>query len=85
MLYEQPCHHLDSFLGVRKLGKAKGGVFPLAEDQSPLSNQTAVMREDLARVIPLVETGQGAVEDEVSFLVVLVENGVILYCLSVVS
>ncbi len=47
---------------------------------------SAVMREDLASVVPLIETGQGStVETVVSVVNVLVKGGVILYGFSVVS
>ncbi len=82
MLYK---YHLDSFLSVRKLGKAECGVFPLAEYQSPLIDEAAVMRKDLTRVVPLIETRQSVIEDKVIILDFLGKNGVILCGLSVVS
>ena len=50
-----------------------------------MSDQSAVMREDLASVVPLIETGQGTVEIVVSILNVLVKGEVILNGFSVVS
>jgi hypothetical protein len=40
---------------------------PLAKRSGPfLADQGAVMKKDLASVLPLVETEEGAAEDEVS-------------------
>jgi hypothetical protein len=85
VLYEYSLHDLENFLGVRELVETECSIFPLAKDESPLSDQSAVMREDLASVVPLVETGQGTVEIVVSILNVLVKGEVILYDFSVVS
>ncbi len=43
------------------------------------------MREDLSGVMPVVETGQNAVEIVVSILNVLGKGGVILYGFSVIA
>ncbi len=45
----------------------------------------AVMRKDLSGVVPVFETGQGAVEIVVSILHVLGKGGVILYGFSVIA
>jgi hypothetical protein len=72
-------------LGVRKLCETECSIFPLAKDVGPLSDQSAVMRKDLSGVMPVVETGQGAVEIVVSILNVLGKGGVILYGFSVIA
>jgi hypothetical protein len=77
--HEYSLHDLENFLGVRKLCETECSIFPLAKDVGPLSDQGAVMREDLSGVMPVVETGQGAVEIVVSILNVLGKGGVILY------
>ncbi len=85
VLYEYPLHDLEKFLGVRKLCETECGIFPLAKDVGPLSDQSAVMRDDLSGVMPVIETGQGAVEIVVSILNVLGKGGVILYGFSVIA
>jgi hypothetical protein len=50
-----------------------------------LSDQGAVMGKDLSGVLPVVETGQGAVEIVVSIVHVLVKGGIILYGFSVIA
>jgi hypothetical protein len=82
VLYE---YDLENFLSVRELVETECSIFPSAKDESPLSDQSAVMREDLASVVPLIETGQGTVEIVVSILNVLVKGEVILNGFSVVS
>ncbi len=84
MLYEYSRHDLENVLGVRELCETECSSFSLAKDEGPLIDQSAVMREDLASVIPLVETGQGTVEIVVGILNVLVKDGVISYGFSVV-
>ena len=85
VLHEYPLHDLENFLGVRKLCETECSIFPLAKDVGPLSDQSAVMRKDLSGVMPVVETGQGAVEIVVSILNVLGKGGVILYGFSVIA
>jgi hypothetical protein len=75
VLYEYSRHDLEKVLGVRELCETECCSFPLAKDEGPLIDQSAVVREDLASVVPLVETGRGTVEIVVSILNVLV-NGV---------
>ncbi len=85
VLHEYPLHDLENFLGARKLCETECSIFPLAKDVGPLSDQSAVMREHLSGVMPVVETGQGAVEIVVSILNVLGKGGVILYGFSVIA
>jgi hypothetical protein len=85
VLYENPLHDLKNFVGIGKLCEAQCSSFSLAVDEGPLIDQRAVMRKDLARMVPLVETGQGTVEIVVGILNFLEKDGVILYGLSVVA
>ena len=85
MLHEYPLHELEDLFGVRKLCKTECSIFPLVKDLDPLSDQGAVMGKDLSGVLPVVETGQGAVEIVVSILHVLEKGGVILYGFSVIA
>ena len=85
VLHEYPLHGLENLLGVRKLCETECSIFPLVKDFGPLSDQCAVMRKDLSGVLPVVETGQGAVEIVVSILHVLGKGGIILYGFSVIA
>jgi hypothetical protein len=85
VLHEYPRHGLENLLGVRKLCETECSIFPLVKDVDPLSDQGAVMGKALSGVLPVVETGQGAVEIVVSILHVLEKDGVLLYGFSVIA
>ena len=85
VLHEYPLHELENFLGVWKLCKTECSIFPSVKDLDPLSDQGAVMRNDLSGVLPVVETGQCAVEIVVSILHVLGKGRIILYGFSVIA
>jgi hypothetical protein len=72
-------------MGVRELRETECSNLSLTVDVGPLFDQSAVTRKDLASMVPLVETGQGAIEIVVSILNCLSKDGIILYGLSVVS
>ena len=72
-------------MGVEHGVHAKDSSFSLAICLCPLTNEGSIVREKLARVVPLCEVGQSAVENKVSFLCLLVVAEVFLYVLTIVA
>jgi hypothetical protein len=85
VLYEYSCHDLENFVSIRELRETECSSFSLLIDVDPTCDQSAFVRKDLMCMVPLVETGQSAIETVVSILNCLGKNGIILYGLSVVA
>ncbi len=84
-LHKYPSHDLEDSLRVWELLETEYSSFVLSVEVGPLSDQRAVMRKDLSRLFPLVETGQDAVKVVVSFLHFVDKHVLILYGFVVVA
>ncbi len=85
VLHKYPSHDVEDSLRVGELLETEYSSFALSVDVGPSSDQRAVMRKDLSRLLPSVETGQDAIKVVVRFLHFVENHVLILYGFVVVA